>query len=153
MNMQNDVELFQDVCVKTAADASYCVVSHLDKDRESKLEAALASAEKCPYHSFLPEVIGPERRIYAADDQKHVPAEYAFEDAMLFPKFEWTCFCPKCADKSPFKNIRHNKFGFGYTSQHSWRAALSNWNKACIREYKRIIQNDLKKAVQTGGAA
>ena len=110
----------------------------LSASEEAKLLKKLSQAEKCPYHDIVPEIVGPERRLdYGGDGCIDLGA------AMLFPLINWTCFCPKCAVESPTLE-KHNQFGFGYCSQHSWQAALGNWNKACSRACKKLIMQQLK---------
>lgn len=60
-----------------------------------------------------------------------------FPEACLFST-QYTVFCPKCAKQNPTLG-KHNKFGSGFTSQYNIKAAMHNWNKACIRYAKRAI--------------
>ena len=117
-------------------------MTDMDTSEKEHLEECISKAEKCPYHGILPEVFGPSR----LPEQCRHSSELMLEDAMLFPKIEWVCFCPECAKKSPTPE-KHNRFGYGYTSQYSWNAAVSNWNKACMRSYKRLVKEDLTKLV------
>ena len=112
----------------------------------------LKSASKCPYHQWCsPELIGPKRMLlpeFAGEeswDDWHLESKlYAmFPDALLFPRTSWTCFCRECAAKNPIPG-KHNKFGYGFTSQHSWRAAVRGWENACDRACRRIIKEHLK---------
>ena len=66
-----------------------------------------------------------------------------FKDAMFFPRMNWTCFCRECANKNPTPG-KHNRFGYGFSSQSSWRAALRGWENACNRACKSIIKAQLK---------
>ena len=117
-----------------------------------KLKKKLSIANKCPYHSILPMVIGPDlpvpfngidtwRQARFVEVENYLKNKYS--DAFHFPRIEYVCFCPECANKNPTPS-KHNKFGYGYTSQESWNNAINNWNKACIRSYKRLIIDDLK---------
>ena len=67
-----------------------------------------------------------------------------FPDAMIFD-IGYTVFCPECAKKNPFPG-KHNKFGYGFTSQFSLNAAKRNWNSACMRYYKHAVKDDIKIA-------
>lgn len=66
-----------------------------------------------------------------------------FRDAMLFPRTSWTCFCRECARKSPVPGKR-NKFGVGFTSQHSWRSAVKAWERACRATSTKLTREWLK---------
>lgn len=113
----------------------------MSASEEAKLLKKLSQAEKCPYHDILPEIVGPERRLdYGASSEIVLPA------AMLFLSINWTCFCPKCAVDNPNRK-KHNQFGYGYCSQHSWQAAIGNWNKACSRICRKMIISQLKGEV------
>ena len=118
----------------------------------AKLKEKLSIASKCPYHSILPIIIGPDLPVPFNEIDTWLTASFVevekylrnnYSDAFLFPRIEYVCFCPECANKNPTQS-KHNRFGYGYTSQESWNNAINNWNKACIRSYKRLIMNDLK---------
>lgn len=74
-------------------------------------------------------------------DKWHVLSKL-FPDAMIFD-CNYTVFCSECAKKNPFPG-KHNKFGYGFTSQYYLRAAQKNWNGACMRYYVSSVKNDLK---------
>lgn len=112
----------------------------------------LKNASKCPYHQWCsPELIGPKRMLLPefANEESwedwHLESKlYAmFKDALFFPRMNWTCFCRECAAKNPTPG-KHNKFGCGFTSQYSWKAALRGWENACDRACKRLIKEQLK---------
>ena len=123
------------------------LAERLSQAEESKLIQKLASAEKCPWHGIQPEIVGPKRmpKTFYSCHSLSIEAWLfrEFPAAILFPTINWTCFCPKCAKKSPIAD-KHNKFGYGLSSQYSWQAALGNWNKACLRYCKKMILNHLK---------
>lgn len=131
----------------------YEIRSHLDLGNENKLLKKLECAELCPYHSIKPEIVGPRRFICAkrCEHCYNIPdyldmQEFAgiwFKDAILFPDISWTCFCVKCAISNPTPE-KHNKFGYGLSSQYSWNAAVNNWNKSCSRHYVHLVKDDLK---------
>jgi hypothetical protein len=112
----------------------------------------LKTASKCPYHQWCsPELIGPKRLLpefaLEASDWSDWHLEQRlyliFKDALLFPKFNWTCFCRECAMQNPTPG-KHNRFGSGFSSQHSWKAALRGWENACDRACKRMINDALR---------
>ena len=72
--------------------------------------------------------------------------EHTFPEVMIFPSIEWTCFCPQCAVKNPFawNDGKRNYFGYGYTSQDTWRRAISHWNTGCHRYIKAEIMRSMK---------
>ena len=123
----------------------------LPSSEERKLQEKLSAAEKCPFHDVLPEIIGPRRLLSNFPENfKHsfnIWLLEEFPDALLFPDINWTCFCPECAKKSPAP-YKHNAFGYGFCSQYSWQAALTNWNKACIRHCKRAVLRDLRECIE-----
>ena len=133
-------------------------VGAMTESEEKKLLAKLELAGKCPYHQWCsPELIGPKRMLMPefAEEESwedwHLESKlYAmFPDALLFPRTDWTCFCRECAKKNPTPG-KHNKFGYGFTSQYSWRAAVRGWESACARACKRMIINSLKGEIEFG---
>lgn len=111
--------------------------------------------ELCPYHKREPWTIGPGLRLpsklsmvqNAIDSKNRRLAmeimEEMFPDAMLWLNGWFTTFCPECAKKNPTPT-KHNRFGYGFTSQYSQSAAKNGWNKACLRQYVRIFNDALK---------
>lgn len=125
---------------------------YIASEDEAIVVEKLKAANKCPYHQWCsPELIGPKRMLLPefAEEESwedwHLESKlYAmFKDALFFPRTNWTCFCRECAKKNPTPG-KHNKFGCGFTSQHSWRAALRGWENACDRICKRLIKEQLK---------
>jgi len=125
---------------------------YIASEDEAIVVEKLKAASKCPYHQRCsPELIGPKRMLLPefAEEESwedwHLESKlYAmFPDALLFPRTNWTCFCRECAKKNPTPG-KHNKFGCGFSSQHSWRAALRGWENACDRICKRLIKEQLK---------
>ena len=117
----------------------------------------MRSLELCPVHKcepwmaspFLQEGTSPELAALAAGckSEDFMHAEKAiykmFPDVWFSFCHDWTVFCPECAKKNPFPG-KHNKFGYGFSSQYSLSAAKGNWNKACKRFAKRSIKELLK---------
>lgn len=126
------------------------------EDEQLVLEM-LQRASKCPYHKWCsPELIGPKRmlkpELEAEASWGSLRAEallrVVFRDAMLFPRTSWTCFCRECAMKSPVPG-KHNKFGAGFTSQHSWRSAIKAWERACRATSTKLTRKWLKSGEPT----
>ena len=82
----------------------------------------------CPYHDCLPEYFKDEFNICGN---------------IIHTRHLW--FCPECKKNNQNPN-KNNAFGYGYISQYSKSAALSNWNKAVCRKQ----MNMLKTAIKTG---
>ena len=125
---------------------------YIASEDEALVLEKLRAASKCPYHQWCsPELIGPKRMLkpeFAGEESWenwHLESKlYAlFKDAILFPSINWTCFCRECAKKNPTPG-KHNKFGDGFSSQSSWRAALRGWENACNRACRSIIKARLK---------
>lgn len=121
----------------------------------TKLERALSRAERCPFHECLPKMVGidippPPPGVSSRErwDEMTMIEREAFlreryPDVFLVASIGCTCFCEECAKTNPTPG-KHNKFGYGFTSQYSWSAALGNWNKACLRFVKSAIMKHLK---------
>lgn len=125
---------------------------YIASEDEALVLEKLKAASKCPYHQWCqPELIGPKRLLLPefANEESwedwHLESRlYAlFPDSLLFPRTNWTCFCRECAAKNPTQG-KHNKFGCGFSSQYSWKAALRGWENACDRACKRLIKEQLK---------
>ena len=125
---------------------------YIASEDEALVLEKLKVASKCPYHQWCsPELIGPKRMLmpeFAEEEswenwQLESKLYAMFKDAMFFPRMNWTCFCRECAKKNPTPG-KHNKFGYGFTSQYSWKAALRGWENACDRACKRLIKEQLK---------
>ena len=125
---------------------------YIASEDEALVLEKLKAASKCPYHQWCsPELIGPKRLLLPefANEESwedwHLESRlYAlFPDSLLFPRTNWTCFCRECAAKNPTPG-KHNKFGYGFSSQYSWKAALRGWENACDRACKRLIKEQLK---------
>ena len=103
-----------------------------------------AALEECPYHHTKPWQLG-NCDLYKDSDGKDLerPRNFldAFADAMLFCH-GFTVFCPECAKKNPTPG-KHNKFGYGFCSQHSLQEAKRNWNNAVRRFARRSIRDVL----------
>jgi len=124
----------------------------MDAKTKMRLEKALAVAEKCPYHECLPKMVGRDIAPPEVPEEqwdrmtmlaKDTFMDKTYPDVLLFPGQGYTCFCEECAKKTPTPG-KHNKFGCGFSSQYAWRAALGNWNKACLRFVKSSIMKTLK---------
>lgn len=125
---------------------------YIASEDEALVLEKLKAASKCPYHQWCPpELIGPKRLLLPefANEESwedwHLESRLyvLFPDSLLFPRTNWTCFCRECAAKNPTPG-KHNKFGCGFSSQHSWKAALRGWENACDRACKRLIKEHLK---------
>ena len=125
---------------------------YIASEDEALVLQKLKEASKCPYHQYCsPELIGPKRMLlpeFSGEENWedwHLESKLyvMFKDAMFFPRMNWTCFCRECAKKNPTPG-KHNKFGSGFSSQYSWRAALRGWENACDRACKSIIKAQLK---------
>lgn len=127
---------------------------YIAAEDEAEVLEKLKAASRCPYHKWCsPELIGPKRMlpVLAGEegctswDDWHLESKLyvMFKDAMLFPRTNWICFCPECASKNPTPG-KHNKFGYGFCSQHSWRATLRGWESACDQTRKKQIKEYLK---------
>ena len=111
--------------------------------------------DNCPIHNCQPLAYAKDIELPADYDispfyrdgrmwqeNKWYVMQRIFPDAMIFD-IGYTIFCPECAKKNPFPG-KHNKFGYGFTSQFNLNAAKRNWNSACMRYYKHAIKDDLK---------